>query len=82
MNGTLTDQERDILTFERSWWKYAGAKEQAIRDQFGITGTRYYQILTRLTDDPAAVAYDPQLVHRLQRLRRARQTRRKPRGMG
>ena len=25
----LSDRDRGILEFERQWWKYAGAKEQA-----------------------------------------------------
>ena len=49
---TLSDRDRRILEFERQWWKYAGAKEQAIRDLFEMSGTRYYQILNGLIDDP------------------------------
>lgn len=58
-----------MLEFERSWWRHAGAKEQAIRDAFGLSATRYYQLLNRLLDEPAALAYDPVLVGRLRRLR-------------
>ena len=25
-SGELTDRDRDIIAFERPWWKYAGAK--------------------------------------------------------
>ena len=56
---TLSDRDRRILEFERQWWKYAGAKEQAIRDLFEMSGTRYYQILNGLIDDPEALAADP-----------------------
>lgn len=69
----LTDQERQVLAFERQWWRYAGAKEQAIRDQFGLTATRYYQILNGLLDNPSAMEFDPLLVKRLRRLRERRQ---------
>lgn len=31
----LTRREYDILAFERQWWKYAGAKEEAVKDQIG-----------------------------------------------
>lgn len=74
----LTDRERDILTFERQWWKHAGAKEQAIRDRFDLSATRYYQLLNGLLDNPAALAADPMVVGRLRRLRatRARNRRR------
>lgn len=30
----LSDRDREMLELERLWWKYAGAKEQAIRDKF------------------------------------------------
>ena len=69
----LSDRDRAILEFERQWWKYAGAKEQAIRDLFELSGTRYYQILNALIDDPAALAYDPMLIKRLRRMRSERQ---------
>lgn len=68
----LTERERDILDFERQWWKHAGAKEQAIRDRFGLSATRYYQVLNGLLDRQAALAYDPVLVKRLRRLRATR----------
>ena len=58
-----------ILAFERQWWKYAGAKEQAIRELFDMSATRYYQVLNALIDSPAALAHDPMLVKRLRRMR-------------
>lgn len=72
----LTDREREILTFERQWWKYLGAKEAAIRELFDMSGTRYYQVLGALIDRPAAWEYDPMLVKRLRRLRDERKRRR------
>ena len=71
--ATLSDRDCRILEFERQWWKYAGAKEQAIRDLFDMSGTRYYQLLNGLIDDPQALAFDPMLVKRLRRMRAARQ---------
>ena len=68
----LTERGQAILEFERQWWKHAGAKEQAIRDTFGLSATRYYQLLNALLDDPAALAFDPMLVGRLRRLRASR----------
>ncbi|MFE0592714.1 DUF3263 domain-containing protein [Micromonospora echinospora] len=68
----LTERERGILAFERHWWRHAGAKEQAIRDTFGLSATRYYQLLNALLDNPAALAADPLLVGRLRRLRSSR----------
>lgn len=68
----LSDRERDVLAFEKQWWRHAGAKEQAIRDRFGLSPTRYYQILNALLDRSAALAEDPVLVQRLRRLRASR----------
>lgn len=68
----LSDQERKILEFERQWWKYAGAKEDAIRDLFGMSPTRYYQLLNALIDSADALAQDPMLVKRLRRMRMSR----------
>jgi hypothetical protein len=68
----LTEREQAILTFERKWWKHAGAKEQAIRDAFDLSATRYYQLLNGLLDNPAALAFEPVVVSRLRRLRSTR----------
>jgi hypothetical protein len=68
----LDDRSQEILAFERKWWKHAGSKEQAIRDTFGLSATRYYQLLNGLLDDPLALERDPVLVGRLRRLRASR----------
>ncbi|GAB3071132.1 hypothetical protein GCM10027186_26960 [Micromonospora schwarzwaldensis] len=68
----LTERELRILAFESRWWKHAGAKEQAIRDTFGLSATRYYQLLNALLDHPAALAAEPVLIGRLRRLRSSR----------
>ena len=78
----LTRREHDILAFERQWWKYAGAKETAIRDLFDMSATRYYQVLNALIDKPEALAEDPLLVRRLRRLRATRQRQRSARRLG
>ncbi|SCL20749.1 Protein of unknown function [Micromonospora nigra] len=70
--GGLTERDQAILAFERQWWRHAGAKEQAIRDRFDLSATRYYQLLNALLDNPAALAADPVLVGRLRRLRSSR----------
>jgi Protein of unknown function (DUF3263) len=81
----LSDRERDLLAFERHWFRYAGAKEQAIRAEFGLSATRYYQLLNAVIDKPAALVTDPMLVRRLRRLRaerrRARAQRPRPAGV-
>ena len=70
--AALTEREEQILDFERKWWKHAGSKEQAIRDAFSLSATRYYQVLNGLLDNPAAMERDPVLVARLRRLRSTR----------
>ncbi|MGQ0631176.1 MAG: DUF3263 domain-containing protein [Sporichthyaceae bacterium] len=80
--GSLTDRDREILAFERQWWRYAGAKEQAVRELFDMSANRYYQILNALIDHPDALAHDPMLVKRLRRLRTARQRARSARRLG
>lgn len=78
----LSERDQEILAFERQWWKYAGAKEQAIRELFDMSATRYYQVLNALIDRPEALAVDPMLVKRLRRLRSARQRARSARRLG
>ena len=80
--SSLNDRDREILEFERHWWKYAGAKETAVREKFDMSSTRYYQVLNALIDRPEALAEDPLLVRRLRRLRAARQRQRSARRLG
>src|SRR3712207_8967332 len=60
--GELSERDQEVLDFERQWWKYAGAKEQAVREKFDMSSTRYYQVLNALIDRPEALAHDPLLV--------------------
>lgn len=80
--GQLSERDREIISFERQWWKYAGAKEQAIRELFDMSATRYYQVLNALIDSPAALEADPMLIKRLRRLRASRQRARSARRLG
>jgi hypothetical protein len=68
----LEERYARILDFEREWWRHAGAKEEAIRNEFGLSAPRYYQLLNVAIELPEAVRYDPMLVGRLQRVRDAR----------
>ena len=78
----LSERDAEILAFERQWWKYAGAKESAIKELFDMSATRYYQVLNSLIDNPAALAADPMLIKRLRRLRSQRQRTRSARRLG
>ncbi|WP_083450492.1 DUF3263 domain-containing protein [Luteipulveratus mongoliensis] len=78
----LSQRDQEILSFERQWWKYPGAKEQMIRERFDMSSTRYYQVLNSLIDSSSALAHDPMLVKRLRRLRASRQKQRSARRLG
>ena len=78
----LSERDQQVLGFERQWWKYAGAKEQAIRELFDMSATRYHQVLNALLDKPEAMAADPLLIKRLRRLRTSRQRTRAARRLG
>lgn len=80
--SALSERDREILMFERTWWKQSGSKERAVRDRFGMSTTRYYQILNELIESPAALEEDPMLVRRLRRQRQARQRQRAARRLG
>lgn len=64
----LSDDDRRILDFERTWWLLPGPKDRAITDDLGIPSAEYYRRLRELVTDPDAYAYDPLTVRRLRRL--------------
>jgi hypothetical protein len=70
----LSDEHKAMIDHEGLFYKHPGAKEDAIRKTFGIGYTRYYQVVNSLLDNPAALAYNPQVVNRLTRVRDARRT--------
>ncbi len=72
LSSNLSDLEVRILDFERQWWKYAGAKDAAIRELFDLSTRSYYELLNNLIDREDALAASPLLVKRLRRLRQAR----------
>lgn len=78
----LDERTRAILDFERSWWLDGGTKQRRIRERFGISATRYQQLLMRAIDRPEALTYDPMLVRRLRRLRESRRRMRLARRLG
>ncbi|MBE9374081.1 DUF3263 domain-containing protein [Saccharopolyspora sp. HNM0983] len=78
----LTERDRGILAFERQWWKRSGAKEDAIRELFGMSASRYYQLLNALLDSPAALRADPMLIKRLRKARAARRRARAAQRLG
>ncbi|MDX6273179.1 MAG: hypothetical protein QOJ92_389 [Frankiales bacterium] len=71
----LSAQDVEILDYEREWWKHEGAKEREIRRRFGMSASRYYDVLNALIDRPESLSHDPLLVTRLRRVRHARLSR-------
>ena len=72
VSASLSDLEMRILDFESNWWRFAGAKESAIKELFDLNAPRYYQLLNDLIDREDALTAAPILVKRLRRLREAR----------
>ena len=68
----LDDERRAMLDFERHHWRYAGAKEAAVRERFGTSLVSYQKTLNAMLDEPEALAYAPATVRRLRRLRQKR----------
>ncbi len=65
----LTERDRAIIEFERTWWAEDSSKETIIRERFELSTTRYYQLLGELIDSDEAYEYDPLVIRRLRRLR-------------
>jgi hypothetical protein len=78
----LSERELRVLAFEREWTARSGDKDDAIRSQFGLSAARYYQVLSAVLASPAALAHDPMLVTRLQRVRDQRAGARASRRLG
>jgi len=72
VSNSLSNLEIRILDFESNWWRFAGAKESAIKELFDLSAPRYYQLLNDLIDRDDALTASPMLVKRLRRLREAR----------
>lgn len=77
----LTDDDKRILDFAGLTWRYDGNRDAAIRDEFRLTATRYYQRLNALLDRPEALAYAPATVNRLRRVRAEKRMARSIRGL-
>ena len=78
----LTEGERAILDFERSWWTEPGPKDAAINERLEMSTTRYHELLNELIDRPEAEDHDALVVRRLRRMRdRRRRSRAEHAGM-
>lgn len=69
MPRPLTDHDRAVLDFAGLTWRSPGWRDQAIRELFDVSATRFHQMVLGLLDRPEALAYAPVTVKRLTRLR-------------
>ena len=58
----LSDQDIELLEFERAHWGAIPNKESAVRERFGLSLARYYQRVYALCRTEAATRYDAVLV--------------------
>jgi len=65
----LTERERSIIDFERTWWTLDGGRDELIRASFDCTPEAFDVELAGLVDSPDALAHDPLVVRRLRRER-------------
>jgi hypothetical protein len=75
-NAPFGERARALLDFERDWVRHQGKKETAIRNQFGMSAARYYQLLAKVIELPEAAEYDPLTTRRLRRRRQERERQR------
>lgn len=75
-SASLSERAQAMLDFEREWMAHQGRKDTEIRSRFGVSAARYYQLLARVIELPAAAAYDPFTTKRLRRRRQERERQR------
>lgn len=73
----LTVREKMTLDLAGRYFKHAGRRDAVAREVLGFTPWRFSQVVNDLLDRPDALAYSPQTVRRLQRLREARRVARR-----
>jgi hypothetical protein len=73
---SLSERARAMLDFEREWVACQGRKETEIRSRFGVSAARYYQLLAKVIEQPAAAEYDPFTTKRLRRSKQQRERQR------
>lgn len=53
----VTDE--DLIRFTMRFYRQAGAKDRAIRDEFGLSNTKFWQRVLQISADDARVAALP-----------------------
>lgn len=64
----LSDEDREILDFERASWREPGPKDWTIELVLGLTSAAYYERLLAAVSSRAGSAYDPLTAKRVLRL--------------
>jgi len=72
MDDELTDRQRAMLDFERTWWQLDEPRDDLIRARFDCATDEYYAELNQVLELPGAMAHDPLVVRRFQRRRTRR----------
>nr|WP_244320598.1 DUF3263 domain-containing protein [Streptomyces melanosporofaciens] len=67
--GHLSARDRDIIGLAARSFRTPGARDRVIREELGLSPTRYFQLLNGLLDDVRALAHDPVTINRLRRIR-------------
>jgi Protein of unknown function (DUF3263) len=68
-DGELTDRQRDLLDFERTWWQFDESRDELIAARFGCPPDEYYAELDQVLEHPGAMRHDALVVRRFQRRR-------------
>lgn len=62
---TLTGRDKSLIELAVAPHKYAAARERQAREDFNLSGTRFWQEVNRIIDMPAANAWNPHAITRL-----------------
>lgn len=70
----MTEVDQRILRLAVAPFRYPAARERRAREEFDLSGVRFWQEVSRILDLPDAHAWDPHTVARLkvQRIQRRR----------
>ena len=69
----LSQGDRELLDFEREWWRFASSKQAAVRERLECSPGTYYARLRRIVASEEAFKYDPLVVQRIRRRQFVRQ---------
>ena len=78
----MTEDEKRMLDLAGQRWNYPGSLEQRVRDEFGISLTRFWQKVGQLCHRQDAIAHSPTTTARLRRIMEVPSDRRQRGGRG